>query len=79
MKERIAAILKLTFNLIKKIFFGVAEWEAAKTSEPAKEAANQPVSAESPATSNTQTETYSHQVTMMPVQVQSNICKNLII
>ncbi|XP_011488811.1 protein SCAF8 isoform X1 [Oryzias latipes] len=45
------------------------EWEAAKTSEPAKEAANQPVSAESPATSNTQTETYSHQVTMMPVQL----------
>ncbi|XP_072220924.1 SR-related and CTD-associated factor 8-like isoform X1 [Leuresthes tenuis] len=45
------------------------EWEATKNSEPAKEVISQPVSAETPAASNTQTETYNHQVTMMPVQL----------
>ncbi|XP_047466976.1 SR-related and CTD-associated factor 8 isoform X2 [Mugil cephalus] len=45
------------------------EWEAAKNSEPAKEATSQQVSAETAAASNTQTETYNQQVTMMPVQL----------
>ncbi|XP_070699022.1 SR-related and CTD-associated factor 8-like isoform X2 [Pempheris klunzingeri] len=45
------------------------EWEAAKNTEPAKEATSQPVSSETTAVSNTQTETYSQQVTMMPVQL----------
>ncbi|XP_056249837.1 SR-related and CTD-associated factor 8 isoform X1 [Seriola aureovittata] len=45
------------------------EWEAAKNAEPAKEVASQPVSAETTAVSNTQTETYNQQVTMMPVQL----------
>ncbi|KAG7509695.1 SCAF8 isoform X1 [Solea senegalensis] len=45
------------------------EWEAAKNAEPVKEVASQPVSAETTAVSNTQTETYSQQVTMMPVQL----------
>ncbi|KAK2826262.1 hypothetical protein Q5P01_020476 [Channa striata] len=44
------------------------EWEAAKNAEPTKEVTTQPVSAES-AVSNSQTETYSQQVTMMPVQL----------
>ncbi|XP_010729572.3 SR-related and CTD-associated factor 8 isoform X3 [Larimichthys crocea] len=48
------------------------EWEAAKNAEPAKEVTNQPVSAETTAASNTQTETYNQQVTMMPVQ--SSLC-----
>lgn len=46
-----------------------AEWEAAKNAEAAKEIASQPVSAETTAVSNTPTETYNQQVTMMPVQV----------
>ncbi|KAM3594637.1 uncharacterized protein V6R79_011371 [Siganus canaliculatus] len=45
------------------------EWEAAKNTEPAKEVSSQPVSAETTTPSNTQTETYSQQVTMMPVQL----------
>lgn len=45
------------------------EWEASKNSEPAKEVTSQPVSAETTTASNTQTETYSQQVTMMPVQL----------
>ncbi|XP_044023944.1 SR-related and CTD-associated factor 8 isoform X2 [Siniperca chuatsi] len=45
------------------------EWEAAKNSEPAKEVTSQPGSAETTAASNTQTETYAQQVTMMPVQL----------
>ncbi|XP_029982894.1 SR-related and CTD-associated factor 8 isoform X2 [Sphaeramia orbicularis] len=45
------------------------EWEAAKNAESAKEVASQPVSTETTAASNTQTETYSQQVTMMPVQL----------
>ncbi|KAG7226249.1 hypothetical protein INR49_002999, partial [Caranx melampygus] len=45
------------------------EWEAAKNAEPAKEVTSQPVSAETTAVSNTQTETYNQQVTMMPVQL----------
>lgn len=45
------------------------EWEAAKSAEPAKEVTSQPVSVETTAASNTQTETYSQQVTMMPVQL----------
>ncbi|XP_040915862.1 SR-related and CTD-associated factor 8 [Toxotes jaculatrix] len=44
------------------------EWEAAKNTEPAKEATSQPANAETTAVSNTQTETY-NQVTMMPVQL----------
>ncbi|XP_074548082.1 SR-related and CTD-associated factor 8 [Halichoeres trimaculatus] len=44
------------------------EWEAAKNAEPAKEV-SLPVSAETTAASNTQTETYNQQVTMMPVQL----------
>lgn len=46
-----------------------AEWEAAKNAEPAKEVPSQPVSSDTTAVSNTQTETYNQQVTMMPVQV----------
>uniref|UniRef100_A0A3Q1GFZ9 SR-related CTD associated factor 8 n=1 Tax=Acanthochromis polyacanthus TaxID=80966 RepID=A0A3Q1GFZ9_9TELE len=45
------------------------EWEAAKNSESAKEIISQPVSAETTLASNTQTETYNQQVTMMPVQI----------
>ncbi|XP_076604809.1 SR-related and CTD-associated factor 8 isoform X2 [Chaetodon auriga] len=45
------------------------EWEAAKNAEPAKDVTSQPVSAETTAASNTQTEPYSQQVTMMPVQL----------
>ncbi|XP_004566574.3 SR-related and CTD-associated factor 8 isoform X2 [Maylandia zebra] len=45
------------------------EWEAAKNTEQAKEAASQPVSTETTAASNTQTETFNQQVTMMPVQL----------
>ncbi|XP_029316025.1 SR-related and CTD-associated factor 8 [Cottoperca gobio] len=45
------------------------EWEAAKNAEPAKEVNIQPVSAETMAASNTHNETYSQQVTMMPVQL----------
>uniref|UniRef100_A0AAQ6IGB8 SR-related CTD associated factor 8 n=1 Tax=Anabas testudineus TaxID=64144 RepID=A0AAQ6IGB8_ANATE len=45
------------------------EWEAAKNAEPAKEATSQPVSAETTAVSNTQTEAYNQQVTMMPLPV----------
>ncbi|XP_063764443.1 SR-related and CTD-associated factor 8 isoform X2 [Eleginops maclovinus] len=45
------------------------EWEAAKNAEPAKEVINQPTSAETTAVSNTHTESYSQQVTMMPVQL----------
>lgn len=46
-----------------------AEWEAVKNSEPPKDVTSQPVSTESSAASNTQTETFTQQVTMMPVQV----------
>ncbi|XP_032356954.1 SR-related and CTD-associated factor 8 isoform X1 [Etheostoma spectabile] len=45
------------------------EWEAAKNVEPAKEVTSQPVSTETTAASNTQTESYNQQVTMMPVQL----------
>uniref|UniRef100_A0A8C4DDZ6 SR-related CTD associated factor 8 n=1 Tax=Dicentrarchus labrax TaxID=13489 RepID=A0A8C4DDZ6_DICLA len=45
------------------------EWEAAKNAEPAKEVTSQPVSVETTAASNTQTETYNQQVTMMPLPV----------
>uniref|UniRef100_A0A096LWB9 SR-related CTD associated factor 8 n=1 Tax=Poecilia formosa TaxID=48698 RepID=A0A096LWB9_POEFO len=45
------------------------EWETTKTSEPAKEIASQAVSTEATVASNTQTETYNQQVTMMPVQL----------
>ncbi|CAJ1073886.1 SR-related and CTD-associated factor 8 isoform X1 [Xyrichtys novacula] len=45
------------------------EWEAAKNAEPAKEISSLPVSSETTAASNTQTETYNQQVTMMPVQL----------
>ncbi|XP_014864177.1 PREDICTED: protein SCAF8 isoform X2 [Poecilia mexicana] len=45
------------------------EWETTKTSEPAKEIASQAVSTEATVVSNTQTETYNQQVTMMPVQL----------
>ncbi|CAG5866278.1 unnamed protein product [Menidia menidia] len=45
------------------------EWEATKNSEPSKEVTSQAVNSESAAASNTQTETYSQQVTMMPVQL----------
>ena len=46
------------------------EWEAVKNTEPAKDFTSQPVSADTTAASNTQTETFNQQVTMMPVQVQ---------
>nr|XP_015825905.2 SR-related and CTD-associated factor 8 [Nothobranchius furzeri] len=45
------------------------EWETAKIPEPPKEAVSQPTSAETTVVSNTQTESYSQQVTMMPVQL----------
>ncbi|KAK1893512.1 hypothetical protein KUDE01_018976, partial [Dissostichus eleginoides] len=45
------------------------EWEAAKNAEPVKEVIIQPTSVETPAVSNTHTESYSQQVTMMPVQL----------
>lgn len=51
-----------------------AEWEAAKNAEPAKEVTSQPVSAETTAASNTQTESYNQQVAMMPVQVLKRVC-----
>ncbi|XP_054894144.1 SR-related and CTD-associated factor 8 [Poeciliopsis prolifica] len=45
------------------------EWETTKTLEPAKEIASQAVSTEATVVSNTQTESYNQQVTMMPVQL----------
>ncbi|XP_068195457.1 SR-related and CTD-associated factor 8 isoform X2 [Antennarius striatus] len=45
------------------------EWETAKNAEPAKELSSQPVSTETTVASNTQTETFNQQVTMMPVQL----------
>lgn len=48
-----------------------AEWEAAKNTEAAKDAASQPAAGETAAASNSLTETYSQQVAMMPVQVPS--------
>uniref|UniRef100_A0A8C6PTM7 SR-related CTD associated factor 8 n=1 Tax=Nothobranchius furzeri TaxID=105023 RepID=A0A8C6PTM7_NOTFU len=45
------------------------EWETAKIPEPPKEAVSQPTSAETTVVSNTQTESYSQQVTMMPLPV----------
>lgn len=45
------------------------EWEAAKNAETAKENTTQPVSTDTSAATNTQTETFSQQVTMMPVQL----------
>lgn len=53
-----------------------AEWETVKSTEPAKEVTTQPVSTEATVVSNKQTETYSQQVTMMPVQVQRNSVNN---
>lgn len=46
-----------------------SEWETTKNAETAKENTIQPVSTDTTAATNTQTETYSQQVTMMPVQV----------
>lgn len=48
-----------------------AEWEAAKNSEAAKDAASQPSAGETQAASNSLTETYNQQVAMMPVQVSN--------
>lgn len=48
-----------------------AEWEAAKNTEAAKDAASQPAAGETQAASNSLTETYNQQVAMMPVQVHS--------
>lgn len=48
-----------------------AEWEAAKNTEAAKDAASQPAAGETQAASNSLTETYNQQVAMMPVQVQN--------
>ncbi|XP_019940475.2 SR-related and CTD-associated factor 8 [Paralichthys olivaceus] len=45
------------------------EWETAKSAEPVKEVTSQQVSAETAAVSNSQTEAYNQQVTMMPVQI----------
>ncbi|XP_068608484.1 SR-related and CTD-associated factor 8-like [Brachionichthys hirsutus] len=45
------------------------EWETAKNAEQAKELSSQPVSVETTMASNTQTETFNQQVTMMPVQL----------
>lgn len=45
------------------------EWEAAKNAETVKENATQPVTVESTPATNTQTESFSQQVTMMPVQL----------
>jgi len=49
------------------------EWEAAKNAEPVKEVIIQPTSVETPVVSNTHTESYSQQVTMMPVQVLTTL------
>lgn len=54
------------------VFVISAEWEAAKNAEPAKEV-SLPVSAETTAASNTTTETYNQQVTMMSVQVLQSV------
>lgn len=45
------------------------EWEAAKNAETAKENTTQPVTVDTTPATNTQTETFSQQVTMMPVQL----------
>ncbi|XP_035023861.2 SR-related and CTD-associated factor 8 isoform X2 [Hippoglossus stenolepis] len=45
------------------------EWETAKNAEPVKEVTSQQVIAETTAVSNSQTEAYNQQVTMMPVQL----------
>lgn len=50
-----------------------AEWEAVKNAEPAKEATCQPLNTDTSAVSNNQTEAYTQQVTMMPVQVLDSI------
>ncbi|XP_061698915.1 SR-related and CTD-associated factor 8 isoform X2 [Syngnathoides biaculeatus] len=45
------------------------EWDTAKTSEATKDAISQPLSTETTPASNSQSESYNQQVTMMPVQL----------
>ncbi|XP_061552522.1 SR-related and CTD-associated factor 8 isoform X1 [Phycodurus eques] len=45
------------------------EWDTAKNSEATKDAISQPLSTETTAASNSQSESYNQQVTMMPVQL----------
>lgn len=52
-----------------KLVCVVAEWEAVRTAEQAKDALSQQVSAEATAASNSQADTFNQQVAMMPVQV----------
>lgn len=60
----------MTTKFQRLSFLGVfAEWEAVKNAEQAKDVAQQQVSAESTAASNSQAETFNQQVAMMPVQV----------
>lgn len=54
-----------------------AEWEAVKIAEQAKDALSQQVSAETTAASNSQTDAFNQQVTMMPVQVLKAHCPHL--
>lgn len=61
------------YDVVSIFLSASVEWEAAKNAEPAKEVTSQPVSAETTAASNTQTETYNQQVTMMPVQVPNGV------
>lgn len=51
----------------------LAEWEAQKNTETQKEPQVQPVPAESTSASTSQNETFTQQVTMMPVQVQTSL------
>lgn len=51
------------------VFGVIAEWEAVKNAEQAKDVISQQLSAESAAAANSQPETFNQQVTMMPVQV----------
>lgn len=52
-----------------KLVCVVAEWEAVKNAEQAKDVLSQQVSAEATAASNSQADTFNQQVAMMPVQV----------
>lgn len=53
-----------------KLVCVVAEWEAVRNAEQAKDALSQQVSAEATAASNSQADTFNQQVAMMPVQVR---------
>ena len=62
-------LLASTFSPNSDIYYFIAEWEAAKNAETAKENAT-PVTVDTTPATNTQTETFNQQVTMMPVQVR---------